>query len=162
MRTFARFYDVIEKGLLLYVHWINKHIYTYTITWFGLLPFRFLHLTSCLSKLSFKRKQGGLLAPYSPSRHHQLFPGAYLNVYFIIYPRRACTVRVTVDWSVFLSVCVSAQHLTSRASFRLENHITHTTGNKAQNNCVDFCSVAEIHHFLHCMATIGRPFCMWE
>ena len=40
-------------------------------------------------------------------------------------PLRACAVRVTAAGSV-------VQHLISRASFRPENHIMYSTGNKGQ------------------------------
>ena len=39
--------------------------------------------------------------------------------------RRACATRVTVVESVCLSVCLSAQHLTSRASVRPEIDVTY-------------------------------------
>ena len=45
---------------------------------------------------------------------------------------------------VSLSVCVSTQHLTSRASFRPENHITYSSGNEGQNRCVDFSETAPL------------------
>ena len=61
----------------------------------------------------------------------------------IINPRRACAARVTVVGSV----CLSAQHLTSRASFRPENHITYSTGNEGQHNCVDFSETAPLQRY---------------
>ena len=48
---------------------------------------------------------------------------------------------------VCLSVCVSTQHLTSRASFRPENHITYSIGNKDQNNCVDFSETTPLQRY---------------
>ena len=47
--------------------------------------------------------------------------------------------RVTVVGSVCLCVC---QHLTSRASFRPENHITYATGQEGQNICGVFSETA--------------------
>ena len=57
-----------------------------------------------------------------------------------VNPRRACAARVTVC----LSVCLSAQHLTSRASFRPENHITYSTGNEGPNVCGVFSKTASL------------------
>ena len=46
---------------------------------------------------------------------------------------------------VGLCVCLCAhQHLTSRASFRPENHITYSTGNEGEKICVDFSETAPL------------------
>ena len=61
-------------------------------------------------------------------------------------------------------MCVSVQHLTSRASFRPENHIAYSTGNEGPNICGDFSEttllqrsstsrivwVSSVGHFLLC------------
>ena len=49
-------------------------------------------------------------------------------------PRRACAARVTdLVGSVCLSVCLSVKsHLTSGASVRPENAVTHSAGNEGQ------------------------------
>ena len=54
---------------------------------------------------------------------------------WLINPRRACAARVTVVGSVCVCVRVSVQHLTFRASFPPENHITCSTGIEGQKIC---------------------------
>ena len=55
---------------------------------------------------------------------------------------------------VCLSVCLSVQHVTSRAYFRPENHITYSTGNEGENNCVHFSETAP----LQLPALYGYPY----
>ena len=59
----------------------------------------------------------------------------------VVNPRWACTARVTVVGSVCL--CVH-QHLTSRASFRPETHITYSTGNEGKKICGVFFKTASL------------------
>ena len=49
-------------------------------------------------------------------------------------------------WSVCRSVSVS-QHLTSRASFRPENHITYLMSNEGQKICVDFSETTLLQRY---------------
>ena len=50
--------------------------------------------------------------------------------------------------SVCLSVCLSVQHLTPRASFRPKNHITYSTGSEGQNNCVNFSETSPLQIYI--------------
>ena len=54
-------------------------------------------------------------------------------------PRCACAARVTV----VESVCV-CRDLTSGVSVHPENDIMYPTGNKGQNNCVNFSETASL------------------
>ena len=65
----------------------------------------------------------------------------------LINPWCTCAARVTVLGSVCVFVCVSIQHLTSRASFCPENHITYSMGNEGQKVCVDFSETAPLQRY---------------
>ena len=64
------------------------------------------------------------------------------NFCCFINPRRACAARVMVVGSVCLSVCVSIQHLTFRASVRLENTVAYSADNEGKKNCGVFSETA--------------------
>ena len=73
------------------------------------------------------------------------------NIMYIINPRRTCAARVTVVRSVCLSV---KSHLTSGASVRPENAVTHSSGNEGQKFCGVFSETALLQHPLRCKVSV--------
>ena len=68
----------------------------------------------------------------------------FLGIWCVINPRCACAARVTV---VVLSVGVSVKsHLTSGATVRHENSVTHSTGN-VKKICGDFSETALLQRY---------------
>ena len=86
----------------------------------------------------------------SPPPHWMITP-----VIIFINPWRVCAARVLwLDCLVGLSV---SQHLTSGASVRLENTVTHSAGNEGQNICGVFSETTPLQRSSTSHILPGRP-----
>ena len=90
-----------------------------------------------------------ILLPYLLAQDECLFTLCRIIIWTtrgncLFNPRRACAARVTVVGSVCVCVCVSVQHLTSRASVYPEINVTYSTGNEVETIVCFFSETAPL------------------